>query len=101
MIQLFQDSTNVLPNYISVHPYGMAVYSVLVSVLVTAIGFLWRKLTAVEKISIEVIKDTSVTLANVAQRLEDQQQMKERQSAMLNNQNTILDKLEEIKQKDK
>lgn len=101
MIQLFQDSTDILPNYISVHPYGMAVYSVLVSILVTAITFLWRKLATVEKISIDMIKDTSVTLANVAQRLEDQQQMKERQTTMLNNQKTILEKISEIKDKDK
>ena len=83
MLSLFQDSTDILPHYVNVHPYGVAVYSVLVSLLVSAVVFLWRKLAALETQFLNLVKEGAATLATITQRLEDQQEMKEQQTQIL------------------
>lgn len=86
--------------YVDISSYVVAV-SLLVSVLITAIVFLWRKLAALELLSINMIKEGSATLNTVAVRLEDQQGIIEKQSVMINmltniikNQDDIIKRLE-------
>jgi hypothetical protein len=98
MIQLFQDSTSVIPYYVNISNYVVAV-SVLVSVLLVAIVFLWRKLSALEKMSIGMIKEGSATLNTVAVRLEDQQGIIKNQDVIINKLDTIIKNQDTIIQK--
>jgi hypothetical protein len=96
MIQLFQDSTDILPYYVHIGNYATAV-SILIAVLITAVVFLWRKLTALEGLFLNMVKDGSDVLARVAQRLEDQQLMKQKQTEIINKLNDNTEILKEIK----
>ena len=98
MIQLFTDTTDILPYYVHVGNYATAV-SILIAVLITAVVFLWRKLNALEKSFLGMVKDGSDILARVAQRLEDQQIMKQHQTDIINKQNDHTEILKDIKSK--